>query len=144
MSGRSHRKCPICLDWSLEAESCCVDAPRDWVCQCVPTPAVTHANELRAELVDAHRLFAKLVWHQVRPRNRFAADRRQRLGSSHDSKPGPVLVVAAGVGSLCPLESARPMATAPAASPASFPAPIETLFTQLARRRLRFAAKERP
>jgi hypothetical protein len=79
----------------------------------------------RAGFVGANRLFASLVLHQVRSRDRSAAVAKQRIGSSHNRKPGP--------------ESAA----APDAGWSS--TPIETLFSELARRRLRrLVAKERP
>jgi hypothetical protein len=96
-----------------------------------------------AELVDAHSLFASLVWHQVRPRDRSASDGRHRIGSPHGLKAGPVMVGAPDVGSPCTRGAARPAAIMDAALPDPFPASIETLFSQLVRRRLHgLAARE--
>jgi hypothetical protein len=146
-----HPKHLIHFDSSLADESCCVAAPgsggiaevlRSWTGQCVCSPEATYAPLPRAELVDAPGLFASLVWHQVRPRERSAVDARHRTGSSHDSKTGPVLVGAFDVGSPSPLRSAQAVATTQAYSPVSFPGPLETLFSQLAWRRLRSLAAE--
>jgi hypothetical protein len=146
-----HPKRLIHFDSSLPGESCCVAVPvscgiaeplRSWTRQGVSCSEATYANAPRAELIDAHGLFASLVWHQVRPRDRSAVDARPRTGSSHDSKTGPVLVGASDVGSPSPLKSAQAVATPQGHSPVSFPAPIETLFSQLAWRRLRSLAVE--
>jgi hypothetical protein len=147
----NHPKGLIHFDSSLPGESCCVAAPvscgiaeplRSWTRQCVSSLEATYANAPRAELVDGHGLFASLVWHQVRPRERSVVDTRHRTGSSHNSKTGPVLVGASNVGSPSPLRSAQAVATTQAHSPVSFPGPIETLFSQLAWRRLRSLAAE--
>jgi hypothetical protein len=99
----------------------------------------------RAEFVGANRLFARLVLHQVRPHDCSAAAAKQPIGSSHNRNPGLVSVPAPDARSSFTLRSERPVTDAPAASPGSLPAPIETLFSELARRRLRkLAAKERP
>lgn len=146
-----HPKRLIYFDSSLPDESCCVAAPesggiaearRSWTRQCVSSPEATYAHAARAELVDADGLFASLVWHQVRPRERSAVDARHRTGSSPDSKTGPVLVGASDVGSPSPLRSAQAVATTQDHSPVLFPGPIETLFGQLAWRRLRSLAAE--
>jgi hypothetical protein len=73
-------------------------------------PAPTHGNASRAELVDAHSLFASLAWHQVRPRDRSASDARHRIGCPHGSKAGSVMVGAPEVGSPCTRRTARPAA----------------------------------
>ena len=99
----------------------------------------------RAELVGANRLFARLVLHQVRPKDRSAAAAKQPIGSSHNRNPGLVSVPAPDAESSLTLRSERSVTTAPAASPDPLPAPIETLFSELAGRRLRrLAAQERP
>jgi Domain of unknown function (DUF4338) len=94
-------------------------------------PAPTHSNAPRAELVDAHSLFASLVWHQVRPRDRSASDARRRICSPHGSKAGPMMV-----GSTYTRGAERPAAIMDAALPDPFPASIETLFSKLVRRQL--------
>jgi hypothetical protein len=142
----------IGFDSSPPAASCCVAAPvscgiaeplRSGTHQCVFEPAATHANAPRAELVEAQSLFASLVWHQVRPRDRSTSDARPRIGSPHGSKALPVMVGAPELGSPCPRGAARPAAIMDAALPDPFPASIETLFSQLARRRLHsLAARE--
>ena len=98
-----------------------------------------------AEFVGANRLFARLVLHQIRPNDRSAAAAKQRNGFSHNRNPDLVSVSAPDAGLSLTLGSERPVTTAPAASPDPLPAPIETLFSALARRHLhRLTAKERP
>ncbi len=98
-----------------------------------------------AEFVGANRLFASLVLHQVRPHDRSAAAAKQRNGFSHNRNPDLVSVPAPDAGLSFTLRSERPVTTAPAAAPDPLPASIETLFSELARRRLRrLTAKERP
>lgn len=110
--------------------SCGVEEPlRCWNPRHAPIPAGKQTgqttNPARAEFIAANRLFARLVLHQVRPHDRSAAVAKRPIGSSHNRNPGLVSV--------------------PAASPDPLPAPIETLFSELARRRLRrLAVKERP
>jgi hypothetical protein len=94
-------------------------------------PVPMHGNAPHAELLDAHSLFARLVWHQVRPRERSAADARHRRGSPHGSHAGPAIA-----GSSCTWGGARSAAITDAALPNLVPASIETLFIQLVRRRL--------
>jgi Domain of unknown function (DUF4338) len=106
-------------------------------------PGPTYGNAPRAELVDAHSLFASLVWHQIRPRDHSASDAGHRIGSPHGSKAGPVMVGALDVGSPCTRGAARPAAIRDAALLDPFPASIETLFSKLVRRRLHsLAARE--
>jgi len=108
-------------------------------------PGPTHGNAPRAELGDAHSLFASLVWHQVRPRDHSASDARHRIDSPHGPKAGPAMVGARDVGSSCTRGAARPAAIMDAALPDPFPASIETLFGKLVRRRLpSLAAREGP
>jgi hypothetical protein len=90
----------------------------------------------RAELVDAHSLFASLVWQQVRPRDRSASDARHRIGFTRGLKAGPGMVGAPDVGSSCTQGAARPAAIMDAALPDPFPASLETLFSKLVRRQL--------
>lgn len=99
----------------------------------------------RAEFVGANRLFARLVLHQVRPHDCSAAAAKQPIGSSHNRNSGLVSVPPPDARSSFTLRSERLVTTAPASSPDPLSAPIETLFSELARRRLRrLAAKERP
>ena len=133
-----------------EPVSCGIEEPlRSWN----PRPALLPAGNqtgqttdpTRAEFVGANRLLAGLVLHQVRPQDRSAAAARQRIGPSHKWNPGLVSVPGPNAGWSFPLRSERSVTTASAASPDPLPASIETLFSQLARRRLRrLAAKERP
>jgi hypothetical protein len=99
----------------------------------------------RAEFVGANRLFARLVFHQVRLHDRSAAAAKQRNGFSHNRNPDLVSVTAPDAGLSFTLRSERPVTTAATASLDPLPAPIETLFSKLARRRLRrLTVKERP
>ena len=94
-------------------------------------PVPTYGNAPHAELMDAHSLFARLVWHQVRPRERSAADARHRMASPHGSSAGPAIAR-----SCCTWGAARAAVGTDAALPNPVPASIETLFTELVRRRL--------
>ena len=55
-------------------------------------PVPTYGNAPHAELVDAHSLFARLVWHQVRPRELSATEARHRMASPHGTNVGPAVV----------------------------------------------------
>jgi hypothetical protein len=132
-----------------EPVSCGVAEPLRWNPGHAHIPVGTQTGQTtdltRAELVGANRLFARLVLHQVRPHDRSAAAAKQRNGFSHNRNPDLVSVPAADAGLSFTLRSERPVTTAPAASLDPLPAPIETLFSKLARRRLRrLTAKERP
>ena len=65
-------------------------------------PVPTYGHAPHTELVDAHSLFARLVWHQVRPRERSATDARHRMASPHGSNARP-----ATAGSCCTWGAAR-------------------------------------
>lgn len=132
-----------------EPVSCKVEEPLRW------NPRHTHipvgkqrgqeTDPTRAEFVGTNRLFARLLLHQVRPHDRSAAAAKQRNGFSHNRNPDLVSVPAPDAGLSLTLRSERPVTTASAASPDPLPAAIETLFRELARRRLhRLTAKERP
>jgi Druantia protein DruA len=106
-------------------------------------PAPTHGHAPRAELVNAHSLFASLLWHQVRPRDRSASDARHRVGPPHGLRAVTVMVGAPDARSLSTREGTRPAVVMDAALPDPFPTSIETLFSQLVRRRLHsLAARE--
>jgi len=91
-----------------------------------------------AELIAPSRMFAGLVLHQIRPH----AVKQIGIGSSHTPNVGVASMPERDVGSSCPLRSADSMA-ATASSPDPFSAPLETLFSELAGRRLgRLTAKE--
>jgi hypothetical protein len=142
----------IRFDANLEAESCrlatpvscgIAEPPRCWTRERVHGPAVTQADQTadwpRAELVGAVGLLARLVFRQVRPGHRSAADAGQRR-SSDDTKIGPILVAGSDAGSPFSLRSKRPVPIARAGAPDPAPAPMEILFTELASRRLRSLA----
>jgi hypothetical protein len=153
-----HPKHLLGIDSPLQAEStrrgepvsCGVEEPpRCWNPRHAHIPAGKQTGQrtdpTRAEFVGANRLFARLVLHQVRPHNRPAAAAKQRNGFSHNRNPDLVSVPASDAGLSFTLRSERPVTTAPAAAPDLLPAPIEALFSELARRRLRrLTAKERP
>jgi hypothetical protein len=81
---------------------------------------------------DTKRLIAKLLFQQIRPRNRLAAEAKEPCHA-----PAPHLP------SRFPRQPPQPVTTGQKTSSDS--AAIETLFTELARRWLhRLAAKERP
>lgn len=114
-------------------------------CGIEESPTGETTDSTRAEFVGADRLFARLVLHQVRLRDCSVAAVKQPIGSSHNRKPGLVSVPPPDTGSSFTLRSERLVMTAPATLLDPLSIPIETLFSELARRRLRrLAAKERP
>jgi hypothetical protein len=145
-----HRK-PVIVSSSLVAvpiSGGIGESFRCWTRQGVHKPTAKPARQTTdaagAELLDPDRLFARLVFQQIRPRNRSAADAGAQSGSSYEPQSGRVPIPAPDVRSRI-RRSRWPVALAQAASPDPLPASIETLFIELARRRLRsFAAKGRP
>jgi hypothetical protein len=149
-----HPKHLLGIDSTLQAESarrgdpvsCGVEEPlRCWNPRHAHIPAWKQTGQTtdptRAEFVGANRLFARLVLHQVRPHDRSAAAAKQRNGFSHNRNSDLVSVPAPDAGLSFTLRSERPVT----AAPDPLPAPIETLFSELARRRLRrLTATERP
>lgn len=111
--------------------SCGAQQPRlSWQQPCVPGLAATQANTARVELVDRHALFARLVWHQVRPRKRAAIDASRQIDARHEANTGAVAPELR-------LPRAPRFKRLPATAQASSaPSPLEALFSQLARRRL--------
>lgn len=138
-----HPKRTIRFDESLEPEwyrsasvvDCEIEEPpRHKTLRPTHSPAVRPANHaadaLSAELATTDGFFPSLVFHQVRPRTRAAANAAKRGGSSNDPKHGAVSV--AGTNNQ-------------AVSQDQVPSSVETLFTELAARCLgNLAAKERP
>jgi hypothetical protein len=101
-------------------------------------------NSDGAEFVHARRLFASLVFQQIRRRHRSAAEAGEQSGWPYEPQLGRVPV---SVPEIRPPLRRSPglVASAQTASPALLPAPIEILFTELARRRLHsLAVKQRP
>lgn len=94
----------------------------------------------RAAFVGANRLFAGLVLHQVRPRDRSVAAPEQPVGSFRNLDPVSVSASAPDARTVFMLESKQPLTTAPAASQGPPLAPLETMLVELARRRLRSLA----
>ena len=152
-----HPKHLLGVDSTLQAESarrgepvsCGVEEPLRWNPRHADIPVGKQTGQTtdptRAEFVGANRLFARLVLHQVRPHDRSAAAAKQRNGFSHNRNSDLVSVPAPDAGLSFTLRSERSVTTAPAASPDPLPADIETLFRELARRRLRrLTAKELP
>jgi hypothetical protein len=152
-----HPKHLLGVDSTLQVESDChgepvscgvEKPPRCWNPRNTRIPVGKQTGQTtdptRAEFVGTSRLFARLVLHQVRPHGRSAAASKQRNGFSHRRNPDLVSVPVADAGSSFTLRSERPVTTAPAAAPDPLPASIETLFGELARRRLlSLTAKER-
>jgi hypothetical protein len=153
----SHQKCVI-FDSSL-TESCRFAAPgscgieeaaRYWAHKGVRNAAVPQTGQTTdpplAELVHANRLFARLVWQQVRrPRNRSEADGGEQRYSSCELQAGGGSVPAPDIRSQFTLRSGRLVTIAQAAWLDPAPASIETLCIELARRRLHsLALQERP
>jgi hypothetical protein len=128
-----------------EPESCLPlsPLPRCWTRKRIPGSAVMQGNAPCAELVDARGLFARLVLHQVRPKHRSPlADAGPQNHSSHDPKPGAPSVPVVDIGSLFALGSAK---RSPIPSSHPLPTQLETLFSELARRRVRkLAIREKP
>ena len=115
-----------------------------------PNPAVMQTTRTgdppRAAFVGANRLFAVLVLHQVRRRDRSVAAPAPRVGSFRDLNSASVSVPAPDAGTVFMLGSKQPLAMAQAASPSQgLPlARLETMLVELARRRLHsLAAKKR-
>jgi hypothetical protein len=144
----SSPKSGVRLSSRVQAESCPLAAPvsrgiqeplRRWTPQRASYPAVKQAAQAadlpRAEPIDANRLLASLVLHAVRPR-RSGAD-AERGCSLRDPKFGLVSSATRDVCSLFTLQSERTVTRPQAGSPDPVPPSIETLFTELARRRLR-------
>lgn len=157
-----HQKREISLDFNRKAELCLsaevsaaiTEPSRCWNRKSVHNPARTPTGRTtdpqRAELIDSNGLFASLVFHRVRPRSRSSVDAGARSCSSHDcASPAPesghVMVAAPDIRSPLTLRSGPRVRVAQANSPDPEPAPIETLFTELASRWLRsLAPRERP
>ena len=136
-----HQQCTNAFDLSLWREpghpetltSCAIaELRRCGTRKTPPGSAVEQSAAPHAELVDAHGLLARLVWHRVRPLNQSGAERGPRRPSRSDLE------------SLGKWSSARPVTTAQTDSLDQPSASIEALFSLLARRRLRsLAAKEK-
>jgi hypothetical protein len=120
--------------------------PWCWTCKPVPGSAVTEGNVPCTELVDPHGFFAGLVLHQVRPDHRSAvADAVPQNHFSHDPKPGARSVAVADIESTSAPGSAKPSPMPEAATSHPLPTPLETLFTELAHRRVcKLAIREKP
>lgn len=102
------------------------------------------ADPLLVAFVGANRLFAGLLLQQVRPPDGSSAAPKQRISSSRNRNRGAAWDPTPDAGSTFTPGSERPLATAQAAAPCLPLAQIETLFAELARRRLSsLAAKER-
>jgi hypothetical protein len=108
--------------------------------------AVTPCNVPSVELVDTQSLFARLVWHQVRSGNQPAvAETKSQNQSSHDQKSDVPSFAVAVIGSPIAFRSAKRVTGADQGSSDPPTTPIETLFCELACRRLRkVAIEEKP
>jgi hypothetical protein len=111
-----------------------------------PAVAVTSGNAPYTEMVDSQCLFARLVLHQVRCGNEpSVADAGPQNHSPHYPKPDGLPAAVADIGSSLMLRSAKHVTVAEAASSDPLTTSIETLFSELARRRLRkLAIEEKP
>jgi hypothetical protein len=136
----------IIVDSSSDAESVRFGAPISCEIEEPPRcwtpgrlPSGRDAEDL-AELVDANRLFAHLALHHVRPRHCSVADEGKQT-YSYEPHLG-----CGSVSALSPPSTrrcCRAIRIVQSASPNPPQAPIETLFAELARRRLRsLATKE--
>jgi len=135
-----HQRCSNAFDLSVWREpghgetpaSCAIAQLRCVTRKSLPGFAVEPSAAPHAELVDAHSLLASLVWRRVRRPNPSGPDTGPRRPSRSDLEW------------LGKRSSVRPVTTAQTASVEPSPASIETLFSHLARRRLRsLAAKEK-
>lgn len=107
--------------------------------------AATQVSAPPTEFVDSHGRFASLVLHQVRPRNVSpAADPGPCSHSSHEATSEPLSLSVPKIASTLALRSAKRVNIAGAASSHPSPEPIETLFSELAHRRLRKLAIGEP
>lgn len=125
------------------------ESSRDWT---GPTfdEATGHTSQntgaTDAELGDTKRLVATLVLQQIRPLHHSAADAKEQSCSSYEAPSGRRgAVTPPPVRSPFPKRSVNPSVTVKAAAQDLSPASMETLFIELARRRLpSLAAKEKP
>jgi hypothetical protein len=108
--------------------------------------AITPYNGPSVELVDTQSLFARLVWHQVRSGNQPAvAETKSQNQSSHDQKSDVPSFAVAVIGPPIAFRSAKRVTGADRRSSDPPTTPIETLFCELACRRLRkLAIEEKP
>jgi hypothetical protein len=109
------------------------EAARCWTRQGIPYRAAKQAGattELGSpELIAGNHLWARLVFQRVRPRSRSAARGGQSYSADEPQRTRPPIAQ--------PNIAAPLLGRAEAPVPAPIPPPVETLFTQLARRRLR-------
>ena len=122
------------------------EAPHCWPRKRVGTQAVAPPGQIRdpprAEIVDAHGLFASLILRRVRAQDSSTGDLERPDCFSNHRELGPGAAVASEVRSHPPRDPRRPVTTATADSPDS---PVETQLAKLAWRHLRGrAAGERP
>lgn len=153
-----HPNCGISLDFDRKAEFCLLSAVisgattepwKSWSRKRLHNPAPTQTGQTadlpHTELVDRNSLFAHLVFHQVRPRRHPSVDAVSRSCASSEPKSRPVLIAAPDRRSSVSLRPERPVTLPQADSPEPESAPIETLFVELASRRLRrLAARRQP
>ena len=121
------------------------EPPQCWNARHTYRPAVTEPGQVtgspEAGLVDASRLLAGLVFHQVRSRDRSAIGSK----ASRNRTPGPASTPGPDAGSVNMLGPERSLKMSPSTLWDPPLTPIETLLVELARRRLRsLAAKKRP
>ena len=114
------------------------EPPRYWDQQRIHYQAAKEASQtievVSPELIAGNHLLARLVFQQIRPRSRSAVMGGQNC--SPEKPQGARTPIAA------PDIAGPGMRCAETPVPAPVPPAVETLFTQLARRRLRGRAKE--
>jgi hypothetical protein len=127
-----------------EPISCAIEDP--WNFSHVLNIAETRrgqTEQVGAEFVATDRLLARLTLRQVRPDHHAIADTGKPSCSSLVTCISRASVSVPNAGSPFTLRSGLTVKSIPAASPDTLYAPIEILFTELARRRLRsLVAKE--
>lgn len=102
-------------------------------------------NALGPEFVVANRVFARVVLRHIRPFNHAAADREEQSCSFCEVKAARMSGSSPDALSPIRRQSQRPLTIGQSVASEFLLSPIETLFTELARRRLRsLVAKEKP
>jgi hypothetical protein len=146
----------VIFDSSLPSESLCLAAPvscgieelprcrtRKGVHNTAAAQTGRTTDEAGAEFVNGNRLFASLLFRKIRP-HRCVAPETEQSCSFCNPQPGRVLVAAPNVRSPSPRRFRWPATIAQATSADPLSEAVETLFTQLAMRRLRsLAVKQR-
>jgi hypothetical protein len=153
-----HPNCGISLDFDRKAEFCLLSAvvsgattepSKSWSRKRFHNPVPMQTGQTadfpHVELVDSNGLFARLAFHQVRPHRRPSVDAVSRSCALSEPKSRPLLIAGPDRRSSVSLPPGRPVTLPQADSQEPESAPIETLFVELASRRLRrLAARKQP